>query len=307
MQRGKRTRVDPIKMRKDATRLFRTCKTTEEFVAALEKAGYLLTRGKDKKLLLVDCVGDTHGLMRRIEGKNLADLCRKFPGIGKMPLPSHADLVKERKKTKPELIAEIPAFIDPLRVKKDVENAYHHSNTGAEFFAKLNRKEYSLGRGLSGFAVIDKNGKDYSIDTLLGRKAAKGLREKFPDLAAIRPRPVFEIIRRIKARNRKNAGKFVSRGRSRAFTPKPNTQRLSAFLPSNTAVKGLFVRAAQMATEKQTTTPFKPMPSKKGWPKKAVIDWKTWGHKDPARFFKLWPECAPNGFVFSDTPRRDPG
>lgn len=96
-QRGKRTGIDPRKMRKEVTAIFHASKTAKEFISALDKAGYALTRGKRNQLVLVDKFGDTHGLMRRIEGKTLADLRQKFPGIEKLALPSHADLVKARK------------------------------------------------------------------------------------------------------------------------------------------------------------------------------------------------------------------
>jgi len=36
--------------------------------------------------------------------------------------------------------------------------------------------------------------------------------------------------------------------------------------------------------------------SKKGWPKEAVQDWEAWGHRDPIRFFRLWPELSGPGF-----------
>ena len=98
-QRGKRTGIDTRKMRKEVTAIFRASSTAQEFATALDKAGYTLTRTHDKKLLLVDKFGDTHGLMRRIEGKTLADLRQKFTDIGTMPLPDHASVVKARKST----------------------------------------------------------------------------------------------------------------------------------------------------------------------------------------------------------------
>jgi hypothetical protein len=30
----------------------------------------------------------------------------------------------------------------------------------------------------------------------------------------------------------------------------------------------------------------------RGWPPEAVADWKTWGHREPMRFFAKWPELA---------------
>ena len=81
MQRGKRTGIDPRKMRKEITSLYHTCQTALEFREALDKAGYALTHGNRDQLVLVDMAGDTHGLMRMIEGKKLDDLRQKFSGI----------------------------------------------------------------------------------------------------------------------------------------------------------------------------------------------------------------------------------
>ena len=292
MQRGKRTGIDPRKMRQDITGIFNASATKEDFIVALDKAGYALTHGNRGQLVLVDKVGDTHGLMRMIEGKKLADLRQKFPDIEKMPLPSHANLVRARKSVKREEIPVTREPIDPQRIREDVQKAYNTSKTGAAFFAKLNRKEYALGRTYRGFAVIDKNGESYNLNKLLGAEAAKGLNKKFPDLAAIRPSYVSEIIRRIKASHKTGKRKSVTRSTSSigggGFAPV--TQPAPASLP----VKSLFRHAAYAVThrQKQELTPHRPMVRKEGWPEAAVLDWKVWGFKAPRRFFTKWPELS---------------
>lgn len=37
---------------------------------------------------------------------------------------------------------------------------------------------------------------------------------------------------------------------------------------------------------------FRPERPQRGWPEAAVLDWKVWGHKNPRRFFTLWPELS---------------
>jgi len=32
--------------------------------------------------------------------------------------------------------------------------------------------------------------------------------------------------------------------------------------------------------------------AKKGWPPEAVKDWAAWGHRNPGRFFAVWPELS---------------
>lgn len=38
--------------------------------------------------------------------------------------------------------------------------------------------------------------------------------------------------------------------------------------------------------------PSRPQAQAQGWPMEAVLDWKTWGKKDPRAFFRKWPELA---------------
>ncbi len=306
MQRGRRSGIDPRKMRKEVTAIFRNSKIAREFIEALDKAGYALSRGGRGQLVLVDRYGDVHGLMRRIEGSKVADLRAKFPNIEQIELPSLASLVRARKPVKANKASTPRGPIDPKRVKEDVQQAYRTSKTGAEFFAKLNNKEFALGRGVKGFAVIDRNGERYNIDELLGKEIAKKLKEKFPDLDAIRLLITFqEIIRRIKG-NKSIKGKSLSR--------KPNTKRPSFirtfthhsgqefyFLPVKIfglAAKKITRNVKYKAKQGKNKQPSKFRPAlggKKGWPPAAVADWEAWGRKNPARFFARWPELAPDG------------
>ena len=284
MQRGTRTGINPLKMRKEITGIFEGSRTAIEFKDRLDKAGFTLTHGNRGQLVLVDKAGDTHGLMRMIEGKKLADLRQKFPGIETLPLPSHESLVGTK------AITHEP--IDPKRIKADVKYACDNSKTGATFFAKLNRKGYALGRTYRGFAVIDGNGGKHSLKELLGDEAAKGLNKKFTDLAAIRPGYVSEIIRKIKASNKKDKRKpTVRKSRTAGGGIAPVKQPTPASLP----VIHLFRHAALAVTQRQRQepTPHRPPQGRKGsWPEAAALDWKAWGHKETRRFFTKWPELS---------------
>jgi hypothetical protein len=196
IQRGKHTGIDPIKARKDVTAIFANCKTAKDFIMALDKAGFTLTKGNRNRLVLVDGQGQTHGLMRLIEGKCLADLKRKFHGIDKLPYPLHASLVRMRKPVK-GLSEAPPVVIDLKKIQRDVQRAYETSKIGAEFFTKLNKREYSFGRELKGFTLIDRNGGRYNLNDLLGKEAAKAFAKQFPDMVKIKPSPVTEVIRRL--------------------------------------------------------------------------------------------------------------
>ena len=57
-------------------------------------------------------------------------------------------------------------------------------------------------------------------------------------------------------------------------------------------------------TEERPPEPFKPMTQKSGWPEAAVRDWEAWGCNNPSRFFTVWTELTPEGFVFWLGPSR---
>ncbi|MDD2324406.1 MAG: relaxase/mobilization nuclease domain-containing protein [Alphaproteobacteria bacterium] len=297
MQRGKRTGIDPRKMRKDVTAIFHANATTQEFIAALDKAGFVLTKGQRGQLVLVDRFGDTHGLMRQIEGKKLADLRQKLVGIERENYPDHAELVKACKPLKANAPREKKEPTDLQQVREGVQRAYRASKSGAAFFASLNKKGYALGRGLKGFAIIDGNGERHNLDRLLGKDVAKGLNKKFPDLAALRPRPVSELMRCMNSK--KHGGKRRSCGGGAGFN------LASAHTPeTNKPLRPVSIKAVHISPKRQEPTPTRPAPTKKGWPEAAILDWKVWGHKFPARFFTLWPELAPIGFVPFTPPQR---
>lgn len=303
MQRGKRTGIDPRKMRKDVTAIFHACATTQAFIVALDKAGFVLTKGQRGQLVLVDRFGDTHGLMRQIEGKKLADLRQKFVGIERENYLDHAELVKVRKPIKSGVPREEREDINPQQVREDVQQAYRTSKSGAAFFASLNKKGYALGRGLKGFAVIDSNGERHNLERLLGKDVAKGLNKKFPDIAALRPCTVSELMRRMKPKKRGGKQKTISKGRGHTSGPSvPSRTNAALQNPLRPVSMGAAQPAPRQQPQKQEPT--RPTPTKKGWPEAAILDWEVWGHKFPARFFTLWPELAPIGFVPFTPPQR---
>jgi len=100
-QRSKRSGIDPTKVRKEVTAIYRGSKTGKEFIANLEKAGYVLTKGRNNSYVIVDRAGDIHGLMRRIEGAKVKDLRRKFPDLKSAKLPVLEDVLKQRRPQRP--------------------------------------------------------------------------------------------------------------------------------------------------------------------------------------------------------------
>jgi hypothetical protein len=96
-ERGKRSGIDPLQVRKEVTAIYKASKTGNDFIAALDKAGYVLTRGRNNNYVLVDRAGDIHGLMRRIEGAKVKDLRQKFPDLKNIGMPSLDSVLKQRR------------------------------------------------------------------------------------------------------------------------------------------------------------------------------------------------------------------
>jgi hypothetical protein len=96
-ERGKRTGIDPLTVRKEVTAIYKTSKDAKGFVTALGQAGYVLTKGRNNSYVLVDRAGDIHGLMRRIEGTKVKDLRQKFPDLKNMTFLPLESVQKSRR------------------------------------------------------------------------------------------------------------------------------------------------------------------------------------------------------------------
>ena len=52
------------------------------------------------------------------------------------------------------------------------------------------------------------------------------------------------------------------------------------------------IRTSKAENAKPSLAPSRPQAQAGGWPTAAILDWKTWGKKDPRAFFRKWPELA---------------
>ena len=64
--RGKKSGVDPQKMKEEITEIWNTTTTGKEFFKELDAHGYILARGDRAPFCIVDRAGDVHSLARRI-------------------------------------------------------------------------------------------------------------------------------------------------------------------------------------------------------------------------------------------------
>lgn len=119
------------------------------------------------------------------------------------------------------------------------------------------------------------------------KKSKQVCREMEKELGLLRPIP--RRVKRLWAaaasagRTSKHFGRYQALQTSGAFKPRP--------IPIMPVAK-----RQQTNVKPPAQGPFRSLSSTKGWPAAALADWEKWGHKDPARFFKLWSELSAGGF-----------
>lgn len=86
MDRGRRSGIDPRKMKAELSALWAEHTDGEAFRAALEARGYLLAIGEKRAFLVVDANGDPHSLARRV-GAKAAEVKDHLQGIDLASLP----------------------------------------------------------------------------------------------------------------------------------------------------------------------------------------------------------------------------
>lgn len=94
MQQAKRSGIGAEQVREEITRLWRDTESGKEFAAALEKGGYVLARGDRRDFVVIDRMGGTHSLARRISGAGVKDVRERLADFDVGELPSVAEAKK---------------------------------------------------------------------------------------------------------------------------------------------------------------------------------------------------------------------
>jgi hypothetical protein len=93
--RAQESGIDPKAMKAEITGLFHASDSGTAFQSALEHSGYTLCRGdKQGVLCLVDSAGDSHALLRRIDGLKAAELRAFMADVDAQQLPSVAEAIQ---------------------------------------------------------------------------------------------------------------------------------------------------------------------------------------------------------------------
>lgn len=72
--RGQESGIDPFAMKQTVTRLYRECRSAEEFSSRLPEYGLRLVKGRSTDYCLLDRAGHLHSLARRLDGVKAAEL-----------------------------------------------------------------------------------------------------------------------------------------------------------------------------------------------------------------------------------------
>jgi hypothetical protein len=91
MLQAERTGISPQQVTDQVTALWRSTDNGQSFAAALSDAGYVLARGDRRDFVIIDPMGGTHSLARRVEGARVKDIRERMADFDPGQLPSVAE------------------------------------------------------------------------------------------------------------------------------------------------------------------------------------------------------------------------
>jgi hypothetical protein len=105
MQQGGRTGLTPKEVKEWVTEIWRGTDSGQAFKAAIEEPGWILARGDRRDFVIVDPVGGTHSLARRVEGAKAKDIRERMADVDIKLLPSVADARTQQLARQPAVAA----------------------------------------------------------------------------------------------------------------------------------------------------------------------------------------------------------
>ena len=99
MQQAERSGLSPQQAKEEVTRLWRQVDSGKAFVASARAEGWVVAKGDKRDFVLVDSVGETHSLARRIEGAKAADVRQRMADVDPAGLPTVAEAKAVQRET----------------------------------------------------------------------------------------------------------------------------------------------------------------------------------------------------------------
>ena len=116
-QQGERAALSPPERKAQITALWERCDSGQSFAAALAEAGYVLARGDQRGLVIVDEAGEVHALSRQIKGVKTKQVEARLDHIDKEKLPDVTEALKLQMQNREERFEEL----DPQKDKAEGE------------------------------------------------------------------------------------------------------------------------------------------------------------------------------------------
>jgi hypothetical protein len=91
MLQADRTGMSPQEAKETITKLWRSTDSGQAFAAALEENGWVLARGDRRDYVVIDPMGGTHSLARRVEGMKAKDIRERMADMDSARLPNVAE------------------------------------------------------------------------------------------------------------------------------------------------------------------------------------------------------------------------
>lgn len=135
MLQADRTGLSPKQITEQITELWRGTDNGKDFSVALWQAGYVLARGDRRDYVVIDPMGGTHSLAKRVEGAKVKDIRERMADLDPARIPSLAD-AKQIQRARHERDAERDGQgkqpPESVRVDED-ERSKRHTPDGLEW------------------------------------------------------------------------------------------------------------------------------------------------------------------------------
>jgi hypothetical protein len=205
MLQAERTGMSPKEAKTRITALWQSTETGKEFAVALWNDGFVLARGDRRDFVVIDPMGGTHSLARRIEGANAKDVRERLSDLGEARLPNVLD-AKQIQKTRSELAAELERRDDEKKPKRSTGDEAEWTNRGGMVEQQRSAIEW--------IKAAQEHKKDRTEQTDRRREQTDSKQEN-EDLAARRQALARELGREIEETLRNEIEQDGGRGRTR--------------------------------------------------------------------------------------------
>lgn len=158
MDRGRRSGIDPRKVKAEVSELWAEAENGTDFSRSLEARGYLLAKGDRRDFVIVDSHGDPHSITRRT-GAKAAEVRAKLADIDRAGLPT-VEQARATQQEKTEREAE-----DAAKAREELDYAFKMSyvkaDSAEQFVEELRRRGFDLSFEKDAIVAHDNKGNTF--------------------------------------------------------------------------------------------------------------------------------------------------